>query len=153
MPLDRNGHVIPTRESPPASALGLRFWQAPSAITPNIHEPPYHGPRHPLPGACELSQHGLPGLTPEWGHVISRIRPVSDSQGEVFLPCIDTEYYLHGWPLEVSVLVDAAQPAVNCLPLVGYSALRVAAMGMAERSPRPAEVDRMRAPQPNGERL
>jgi hypothetical protein len=110
VPLDSAGHVIPAREAPPPPIFGLRFWQAPSAITPNVHEAPYHGPKHPLPGACELRQQGLGALKPVWGHVISRIRPVTGSQGEVFLSCIDTEYYLHGWPLEVSVLLDAAQP-------------------------------------------
>jgi hypothetical protein len=42
--------------------------------------------------------------------VIRRITDVTNSEGEVFLSCIDTEYYLHGWPLEVAVLLDAAQP-------------------------------------------
>jgi hypothetical protein len=115
--LDSNGHVIPSHLPPPPAIQSIRFWQAPSAITPNIHEAPYHGPKHPLPGACELSQHGLTGLTPEWGHVISRVRPVADSQGEVLFPCVDTEYYLHGWPLEVSILVDAAQPGKTLGPI------------------------------------
>lgn len=42
-------------------------------------------------------------------------------------------------------VLDAARPAVNCLPLVGHSALRVAAMGMDERRPSPGELDAMRA--------
>jgi hypothetical protein len=109
-PLDSSGHVIPTHLPREAPFQRVRFWQAPSAITPNIHERPYQGPKHPLPGACELGQHGLRALKPEWGHVIARVHPVTDGQGEVFLPCVDTEYYLHGWPLEVSILVDAAQP-------------------------------------------
>jgi hypothetical protein len=101
--------VIPTRLTNPSGSFPA-FWQAPSAVTPTIHEPPYHGPTHPLPGVCELSQHGLPALTPEWGHTISTISPAADSVGELFLSCVDTEYYLHGWPLEVGVLLDARRP-------------------------------------------
>ncbi len=42
-------------------------------------------------------------------------------------------------------VLEAARPAVNCLPLVGHNALRIAAMGMAERSPTPAEIAVMTA--------
>jgi hypothetical protein len=124
--LDSAGHVIPTRIPSPPAFETTRFWQAPGAVGPNNHQPPYHGPNHPLPGACELSQHGLPGLTPAFGHVIRRIVPASSAEGEVFLSCIDTEYYLHGWPLEVGVLLDAVQPGKTlggipgALPVPGH---------------------------------
>lgn len=124
VPLDATGHVIPTRMPLDQFSTSSRYWQAPSAVTPNIHEPPFHGPKHPLPGACELAQHGVPGLVPEFGHVIRRIRAVSDSEGEVFLSCIDTEYYLNGWPLDVAVLLDAAQPGRVLGPLPGAQAVR-----------------------------
>lgn len=119
VPLDTAGHVIRTRLPQYQPSTPSRYWQAPSAVTPNIHEPPFHGPTHPPSGACELVQRGLPGLVPEWGHVISRIRPVTNSEGEVFLSCIDTEYYLHGWPLDAGVLVDAAQPGQVLGPIPG----------------------------------
>lgn len=119
VPLDASGQVIPTRPVVATSSAPSRFWQAPSAVTPNIHEPPYHGPTHPLPGACELRQHGLPGLVPEFGHVIRRIKPVVDGEGEVFLSCIDTEYYFQGWPLDAAVLLDAAQPGQLLGPIPG----------------------------------
>jgi hypothetical protein len=118
VPLDVAGRVIPTT-LPSFWASPTRFWQAPSAVGPNNHQPRYHGPTHPLPGACELTQHGLPGLTPEFGHVISHITPVSTSEGEVFLSCIETEYYLHSWPLEVALLLDAAQPGQTLGPIPG----------------------------------
>ncbi len=41
-------------------------------------------------------------------------------------------------------VLEGARPAVNCLPLVGHTALRVAAMGMDERPPGPGELDAMR---------
>jgi hypothetical protein len=109
LPLDAQGNVIPTHPTYPSGPFPY-FWQAPSAVTPNIHEPPYHGPSRPLPGVCELAQHGLPGLTAEWGHAIHRIAPVRDSTGELFLSCVDTEYYLRGWPIAAGVLLDARQP-------------------------------------------
>jgi hypothetical protein len=113
--LDSQGDVIPLR-SPQYPIITNRFWQAPTAGGPG--QPRYTGPDHPLSGACELSQHGLRGLTPEFGHVIEQIRPAPLAQGEMFLSCIDTKYYLHGRPLEVAVLVDAAQPgqALGAIP-------------------------------------
>jgi hypothetical protein len=36
--------------------------------------------------------------------------PVKNSVGELFSSCIDTESFLHGWPLLVGVLVDARRP-------------------------------------------
>jgi N-acyl-D-amino-acid deacylase len=41
-------------------------------------------------------------------------------------------------------VLDAARPAVNCLPLVGHNALRIFALGMAERAPSAAELGLMR---------
>jgi hypothetical protein len=61
----------------------------------------------------------LRGALVEFGYVISRIKAVSDSEGEVFLSYIDTEYYLHGWPLDVAVLLDAAQPGQVLGPVPG----------------------------------
>jgi hypothetical protein len=110
--LDGQGRVIPSR-LPQYPLIPSRFWQAPTAGPPGPSR--YTGPDHQLAGACELSQHGLRGLTPEFGHVMGRLTlaqriALAGAQGEVFLSCIDTEYYLHGWPLEVSVLVDASSP-------------------------------------------
>jgi hypothetical protein len=120
VPLDAAGHVISVRPLYP-STTPSRYWQAPTAVTPTIHEPPYNGPTHPLPGACELGQHGLPGLVPEFGHVVRHIRAVTGSEGEVFVSCVDTEYYLRGWPLDVAVLVDAAAPGQVLGPIPGAS--------------------------------
>jgi hypothetical protein len=112
--LDSQGRVIPLRV-PRYPIIASTFWQAPSAGYSS--EPPFTGPDHPLPGVCELSQHGLSALTPEFGHVIKRIRPARTAQGEAFLSCIDTEYYLHGWPLEVAVLLDAQHPGITLGPI------------------------------------
>jgi hypothetical protein len=118
LPLASNGEVIPTKPTPPYGSFP-RFWQAPTAITPGNESSPYHGPSHPLPGVCELTQRGLPALTPEWGHAISSISPARDSQGELFLSCIDTEYFLHGWPLQAAALLDARHPGRVLGPIPG----------------------------------
>jgi N-acyl-D-aspartate/D-glutamate deacylase len=39
---------------------------------------------------------------------------------------------------------EAAQPAVNVVPLVGHHTLRIQAMGMDDRAPRPSEIAEMR---------
>jgi N-acyl-D-aspartate/D-glutamate deacylase len=46
---------------------------------------------------------------------------------------------------EYLAALDEARPAVNCLPLVGHIPLRIAAMGMSEREPTPAEIAQMQA--------
>jgi hypothetical protein len=117
VPLDKDANPIPTRVAPADGFVSGPFWQAPSAVTKNIHEPAYHGRRHPAPGVCELAQHGLPGLTPEWGRTITRLSPVQDSVGELFESCIATEYYLRGTPLSVGVLLDARHPGHTLDPL------------------------------------
>lgn len=110
LPLDASGRVLATTFNYPDPPFQF-FWQAPKAVTPNNEQPPYHGPTQPrADGICQLVQHGLPGLTPAWGHTILRIKPVRNSVGELFVSCVDAEYYLHGWPLATGVLVDARRP-------------------------------------------
>jgi hypothetical protein len=109
LPLDDHGNVIPTYQTIPPTPRAY-FWQAPSAITPGNGSAPYHGASHPLPGVCELAQHGLTALRPEWGTVITQVLPAKNAVGELFFSCVSTEYYLHGWPLTVGVLLDARRP-------------------------------------------
>lgn len=40
--------------------------------------------------------------------------------------------------------LDRARPAVNCVPLVGHSAIRTASFGIDHRPPSPSELDEMR---------
>jgi hypothetical protein len=118
LPLDRNGQVIATHQRMPYMPFAY-FWQARSAVTPNIHEPAYHGATHPSPGVCELSQTGLRALRPEWGHVIKVIPRYPDAVGALFVACVDTEYYLHGWGLKAAVLLDARRPGRVLGPIPG----------------------------------
>ena len=47
----------------------------------------------------------------QWSHLAAPIRPFPEQLvGRAFLSCVDVEYYLHGWPLDAAVLLDAAQP-------------------------------------------
>jgi hypothetical protein len=128
LPLDSAGHVLPTTAPGPDSGSvhmrGWSFWQAPSAVTPNIHEPPYHGRTRPRPGVCELGQHGLPGLTPEWGSTMTSLPIVGDYVGELFASCVSTEYYLHGWPMVAAVLLDARHPGAVLGPIPGARRVR-----------------------------
>ena len=56
------------------------------------------------------SDYHLLALHAEWGGTISTISPTKDALGEIFLSCLNTEYYLHGWPLDAAILLDAAHP-------------------------------------------
>jgi N-acyl-D-aspartate/D-glutamate deacylase len=57
-------------------------------------------------------------------------------------PALDWSWRTFG---EYLAVLDRARPAVNCLPLVGFGALRVSAMGMADRPATTAEIATMRA--------
>lgn len=104
-----------TPPHPESSDLVTRAWQIPR---PGERHPGASA-RHPLPGACEVTAHGLPGLQAQWGHVLAAIRPVTDAEGELFLSCVDTEYFLRGWPLDTAVLLDARQPGQTLDPIPG----------------------------------
>jgi hypothetical protein len=136
LPLDRSGHVIATHLAPPflLDEGSLLTWMAPDAVTRwwplqglNIEGVPYHhdgypGRAHPGPGVCELAQHGLPALHAEFGHTVAWIAPLHDAVGdvgEVFVSCIDAEYYLHDWPLQAAVLVDGHRPGQVLGPIPG----------------------------------
>jgi hypothetical protein len=120
IPVNSAGHTLPATFPPDSGFLrGWSFWQAPSAVTPNIHEPRYHGRIHPRAGACELTQHGLPGLTPEWGSTIQSVPTVRTYVGELFVSCVSTEYYLHGWPMTAAVLLNARHPGAALGPIPG----------------------------------
>jgi hypothetical protein len=71
-------------------------------------------------GPCALSAAGLSGLTPEWSHIASAIAPFPGAiVGRAFFSCIDTEYDLHGSPLDAAILLDAAHPGVAPAPIPG----------------------------------
>jgi hypothetical protein len=73
-----------------------------------------------------VAAHGLPGLQAQWGHVLATIRPVTNAEGQLFLSCVDTEYFLHGWPLDTAILLDARRPGQTlgaipgAIPLAGH---------------------------------
>ena len=130
LPLARSGRVIATQFKPNdgayeplystwmAADASTRWWPL-DGISMPYHHRGYHQPTHPGPGVCELAQHGLPALRAQFGHTIAWITPVKDALGEVFLSCIDAEYYLHGWPIQVAVLLDGRQPGQVLGPVPG----------------------------------
>jgi hypothetical protein len=91
-------------------AGGIHWWERP----------------HPLaPGPCQIRAHGLPALQPQWGHVASSIRPYrAQIIGRAFFSCIDTEYYLHNWPIETAILLDAEHPGRAPAAIPGMRAIR-----------------------------
>ena len=93
-----NGKPLAYFNPEPAGRVNMtvRWWEKPQ----------------PLPsGPCQIHAHGLPALEPEWGHVATAIRPYpAKIIGRAFFSCIDTEYYLHHWPLETAILLDAQHP-------------------------------------------
>ena len=94
--VDRRGRVLNEALRPYAPGIAERWWKHPSP---------------PAPGPCRLRAQGVPGLTPEWGHTASAILPFGAAiTGRAFFSCIDVEYYLHKWPLDAAILLDAQRP-------------------------------------------
>ena len=129
VPLNRSGQVVATTQcAPPPPGPWPLTWMAPNAVTrwwplPGLptpyHGPGYHAPTRPVPGVCALAQHGLPALHAQFGHTITWISPTPDALGEVFVSCVDTEYYLHGWPVQAGVLLDGHRPGRVLGPIPG----------------------------------
>ena len=77
-------------------------------------QPPRPSPASP----CRLQASGLPGLSAQWSHVASAIRPYpAQVIGRAFFSCVNVEYYLHGWPLDAAILLDAAHPGSPPAPI------------------------------------
>ena len=128
VPLARSGKAIPAQVTPQPDGPAPLTWMAPDALsywwplgefTVPYQGPGYHAPTRPRPGVCELAQHGLPALHAQFGHTIAWIAPVPDALGEVFLSCVDTEYWMDGWPLQAGVLLDGHRPGQVLGPIPG----------------------------------
>src|SRR5918912_907508 len=87
-----------------------------------------------LVGLCGFS---VAPLAPEPARA-AQLRDLAQGIG----PDLDWSWQSFGAFLE---RLEAARPAVNVAPLVGHHALRIAAMGVADRAPRPDELATMRA--------
>ena len=112
-------------EAPPLTWMApdaLSRWWPLGEFTVPYQGPGYHAPTRPRPGVCELAQHGLPALHAQFGHTIAWIAPVPDALGEVFLSCVDTEYWMDGWPLQAGVLLDGHRPGQVLGPIPGAAA-------------------------------
>jgi hypothetical protein len=73
-------------------------------------------------GPCALKAGGVPGLAPKWSHVASELAPYRGALvGRAFFSCIDTEYFLHNWPLDAAILLDAAHPGSAPAAIPGLS--------------------------------
>jgi len=116
VPLAASGQVIVATPAPLAP-----IW--PPILTWNIHPNspgnPTGIPTHPRSGACEIAQHGLPTLKPEWGADVEAVQPVANATGELLLSCNDTEYNFDHSPLTVTILVNAQRPGAGPGPIPG----------------------------------
>src|SRR3984885_2443903 len=76
-------------------------------------------------GPCRLRVRGIPGVRAKWSHVATAIRPFPGTLiGRSFFSCIDTEYYVHNWPLDAAVLLDAAHPGTSPAAIPGLEPVR-----------------------------
>lgn len=76
-------------------------------------------------GPCAMRAGGLSGLRAQWSHVAAAIRPFPGNLiGRGFFSCIDTEYYLHRWPLDAAILLDAAHPGTPPAAIPGLTPVR-----------------------------
>jgi hypothetical protein len=132
VPLARSGQVVPGHFTPSPDGPPPVTWMATDALsrwwplwgfTVPYQGPGYHAPARPRPGVCELAQHGLPALHAQFGHTIAWISPVPGALGEVFLSCVDTEYWMDGWPLQAGVLLDGHRPGQVLGPIPGARAV------------------------------
>lgn len=108
--LDANAHpigYIRPAEGTPETAV--HWWEKPERLPA---------------GPCQIHAQGVPGLMGEWGHVATAIRPYpARITGRAFFSCIDTEYYLHNWPLETAILLDAQHPGRRPAPIPDMKAI------------------------------
>jgi hypothetical protein len=96
-------------EESPGAVANVRWWEKPALSAP---------------GPCQIRARGLPALEPQWGHVASAIKPYPAKViGRAFFSCADTEYYLHNWPLETAILLDAQHPGSPPAPIPGMNAI------------------------------
>jgi hypothetical protein len=110
-------HMPPEPSLAPLDTAGRPIVSAPSG--PRAQEPPLSAR-----GPCALAASAVPGLAAQWSHVASEITPYPGSLvGRAFFSCIDTEYYLHKWPLDAAILLDAAHPGRPPVAIPGLSPL------------------------------
>lgn len=112
-PLDKQGNPIPEVNARQRTQLGphlqARWWQR---------------PERPASGACSIESEGLTGLSAQWGHVVRRLKSFPGIFDHGFITCVDTEYYLHNWPLTARLLLDASHVGAEPVAIPGMYPLR-----------------------------
>jgi hypothetical protein len=72
----------------------------------------WRSPSRPAGGSCQLAVKGMPALLARAGKVASEIRPFPGTLvGQAFLPCVETDYSLHGEPIRALVMLNAGDPS------------------------------------------
>lgn len=119
----------PRSAGPPSSlafeltALDARGRAIPGGTSPRFGEPTrfWQYPQRQATGSCSLHARRESRLHARWGRVVTGIVPDPGIIGRAFLSCIDTEYYLQGWPLDAAVLLDAEHPGTAPAALPGMA--------------------------------
>lgn len=112
--LDARGHEIPEsrRLGPPLEFQSrVQIWKK---SQPNV----------PTKSVCDLKVNGLSGLNFEGGDVMTMLKPHRNVRGQEFVDCIHATYLFNGWPLEVDLLLNAANPGASPPPLPVMEPLR-----------------------------
>lgn len=119
----RSAHGRLTFRTPPQPALAALGLSGQAIASAQVR-PRAQRPALSARGRCLLSAPALPGLSERWSHVAGAIAPYPGAiVGRAFFSCIDTEYYLHGWPLDAAILLDAAHPGAVPAAIPGLSAV------------------------------
>jgi hypothetical protein len=105
-PLDAQGHVIPSAQTPPQNGLQLPtvYWQASN--------------KTPRRASCALHS-SAQGVSLQWGEAATQIAPDKSVNGPAFLSCMNFWYTLPGRTFEVGLLLNAQQPGAPAAPLWG----------------------------------
>jgi hypothetical protein len=109
---DASGQTIVPSMAPEARPAG-----------PDLTAEAWTGPAHPALGICQITTDHLPGLTAEFGTVLSRFRSPTGLASGSFQSCASTEYVLHGQILEAAVLLDGERPGSTPAAIPGIAPL------------------------------
>lgn len=79
-------------------------------------------PSRPASGSCQLAVKGMPDLLARAGKVATDIRPFPGTLiGQAFLPCVETDYSLHGEPIRALVMLNAGDPSAPAAELPNFT--------------------------------
>lgn len=109
VPLNTHGEAMRSSRSGPLFVTELPSRNVPAGV--------------PASGACTIAARVRTGLSAGRESVVIHLHGIAGLLGEAFLACAKAEYQLNGWPINASLLVDAADPGLTPPPLPGSKTL------------------------------